>query len=379
MSGGSLLDPAPMTPGEYVSVEEQCRALLATDQTLFVFQGEAIVALEAAARGFGYRGTKALNIVSGPYGAVFGNWLSEGGAQVEDLVTPFDRAVPVERVEAAFDALGPFDLVSVVHAEAATGTVNDLPAIARLARSNGALVVVDAVASVGAEPLEIDGWGLDLVVLSAQKALAGPSGTTVVVASEAAWRRLGDHPAPPRGSVLSLLDWRDRWVATDRSSLPVIPAHLETRALGEAVSRVAGEGLDNVVLRHRAASAAVRAGAAPLGLEPWVSEACDAAAVATVLRAGEDQPRALVSASLALSRGASVPISVAPGPLAADALRVNHTGRMATLPVVALAVVSLAQGLRSLGKRPDLPGALMAAEGAWSDAYSAAMVPGTER
>ena len=369
---GPLLDIAPVTPGEYASIEDQCRGVIATEQSLFIFQGEAIVALEAAARGLGYRGTKAVNIVTGPYGAVFGEWLSEGGALVEDLVNPFDSAVDLGRVEAALDGLGPFDLVSVVHAEAATGTVNDVASIARLAHSRGAVVVVDAVASVGAEPVEIDNWALDLVVLSAQKALAGPSGATVVVVGEAAWERLSRHPGPLRGSVLSLLDWRDRWVATDRSSLPVIPAHLETRALGEAISRVAREGMEAVVLRHRAASAATRAGASALGLEPWAREPSEAAAVATLVRARGHQPSALVSASLESSPGTRVPISVAPGPLAAEALRVNHTGQRASLPVVALALVSLAGGLRTLGERPDLPGALLAAADAWSGTYSAA-------
>ena len=154
------------------------------------------------------------------------------------------------------------DVVSLVHAEAATGVVNDLAAIAQMAKSIGALVVVDAVASVGAEPLDMDAWGLDLVVLSAQKALAGPSGASIVVTSPGAWEALGRHPSPWRRSVLSLLDWRDSWVFTDRLTLPGIPNHLETKALGAAADRVAHKGLRAVVARHQAAAAAARAGLA---------------------------------------------------------------------------------------------------------------------
>ena len=234
MNEPCLLDVAPVGAAEYAAIEDLWVEVVGTEKTTMVVQGEATVFLEAAARGLGRPGGRALNLVSGPDGATFGAWLAESGPEVENLVVPFDRAVRPEQVEEALERSGPVDVVSVVHAEAATGVVNDLAAIARVARSHGALVVVDAVAAVGAEPLAIDAWDLDLVVLSAQKALAGPSGVSVVTVSPAAWAALAAHPSPWRGSVLSLLDWGDRWAGAGRASLPVIPSHLETRALGAA-------------------------------------------------------------------------------------------------------------------------------------------------
>src|ERR1700677_2874982 len=142
LSTSELLDVAPVGPGEYAGIEERCREVLGTLQTTLVLQGEATVLLEAAARGLGRRGGRALNLVSGPYGAIFGEWLAEAGSEVEDLVVPFDRAVQPEQVEDALERFGPFDVVSLVQAEAANGVVNDVAAIAKLARSQGALVVV---------------------------------------------------------------------------------------------------------------------------------------------------------------------------------------------------------------------------------------------
>ncbi|MGA3221730.1 MAG: aminotransferase class V-fold PLP-dependent enzyme [Acidimicrobiales bacterium] len=365
MNRPDLLDIAPVSAAEYAGIEDLCREVISTEQTTLVLQGEATVFLEAAARGLGRSGARALNLVSGPYGATFGAWLSEAGSEVEDLVVPFDRAVRPEQVEEALERGGGVDVVSVVHAEAATGVVNDLAAIARVARSQGALVVVDAVASVGAEPLAIDAWQVDLVVLSAQKALAGPSGVSVVTVSPGAWASLAARPSPWRGSVLSLLDWRDRWSGAGRSVLPVIPAHLETRALGAAMERVRAEGLDRVVARHRAASAATRAGLAPLGLEPWARQVAEAASVATLVRAPAEGARVLVSASLAAAEELAMPIGTAPGPLAADALRVNHTGKRATLTTVWSALAALARGLGSLGHEADLAAALAAATDTW--------------
>jgi aspartate aminotransferase-like enzyme len=98
-----LLDIPPVTAAEYASIEDRCRQILGTGRATFVFQGEAIVVLEAAARGLGRPGLTAVNLVHGPYGGFFGEWLSEGGAQVENLTVPFDQAVEPELVEAALD------------------------------------------------------------------------------------------------------------------------------------------------------------------------------------------------------------------------------------------------------------------------------------
>ena len=364
-----LLDAPPVTAGEYAGIEDLCRAVLGTESTTFVFQGEAIVALEAAARGLGRPGSAALNLVHGPYGGTFGTWLSEAGARVDNLTVPFDQAVKPELVEAALDRLGTVDVVSVVHAEAATGVKNDVAAIAKIAKSRGAMVVVDAVASVGAEPLEIDDWGLDLVVMGAQKALAGPAGVCLVVTSAGAWESLAGRPSPWRASVLSLLDWRDEWVATDRSRFPFVPGHLETRALGACMDRVAREGIDQVIARHQAAGATTRAALGPLGLKPWASPG-EEASVVTLVQAPPKGPLAVVTASQESATGPLSLIGVAPEPLAKKALRVNHTGVQARLPAVLSAVADLASGLRALGHDADLGAALAVAGETWSSSQA---------
>ncbi len=374
-----LLDQPPVTAAEYATIEDAYRQLLGTTADLVVVQGEAILALEATARGLGRPHRRCLNLVTGPYGGLFGEWLAAGGAEVRDLAVPFDRAVRPEQVEAALGEMGRVDVVSLVHAEAATGVVNDLPAIAALARRAEALVVVDAVASVGAEPLEVDRCGLDLVVLGAHKALAGPSGATGVVVGPRAWQALADADAPLRSSSLSLLDWRERWLGAGRVALPLIPNHLETRALGEAIARVAREGgLASVVTRHRAAAAAARAGLAPLGLSPWVAETGEAASVATLVQAPQGGSAALLAGVVPDPPGSVPALVAAPGSLAADALRIDHTGRRAALGEVLVALSALADGMRAMGERPDLGASLAAACTAW-EGSSAASAPGSSR
>jgi aspartate aminotransferase-like enzyme len=303
-----------------------------------------------------------LNIVTGPYGDGFGQWLSQQGVTVENLRVPFNQAVSVNDVERALSGDDRFDVVSIVHAEAATGVVNRLPEIAALARRAGALTVVDAVASVGAEPLEIEAWGLDVTVISAQKALGGPAGVTGVAISDEGWDAIAANPAAPRNSVLSLLDWREQWLESDRTVLPTIPNHLETRALDAALLRIADEGLAHVIARHAQARDACRRGVRALGLAPWVEDDGEAAAVATTVTVPEGfTPDELVVASLrAADGGLSPAIGVAPGPLATQAIRISHTGPRATTAEVLAVVAALGLGLESLGIAGDLGAATAA-------------------
>ena len=151
-----LLELGPVEAAEYAAIEDRFASLLGTRHDLIVLQGEAVLPLEATARGLARPGSRAINIVTSAYGANFGEWLRQGGATVVDITVPFDRAVSVEQVARELEGPGGADIVSLVHAEAASGVVNPLREIAALAHSAGALVVVDAVASIGAERLEID-------------------------------------------------------------------------------------------------------------------------------------------------------------------------------------------------------------------------------
>jgi aspartate aminotransferase-like enzyme len=346
----------------YAQIEERFAQLLNTPN-LFLLQGEAMIPLEAVARSIGRPESRALNIVTGPYGEGFGHWLNQQGVTVRNLAVPFIRAVSPREVNDALD--DHFDFVCVVHAEAATGVVNDLEAIAALARRSGALTIVDAVASVGAEPLEIEGWGLDITVVSAQKALAGPAGVTGVAISEAGWKAIVDNQTAPRDSVLSLLDWRERWLDTDRKALPSIPNHLETLALDESVSRVGAEGLSHVIARHAMARDASRRGLRALGLAPWVEADAEAAAVATTVAvpSGISVDELVRAARASATNDSSPIIGAAPGPLREEALRIGHTGARATIDDVLASVVALGRGLMALGRSCDVDAAIEAVQG----------------
>lgn len=331
-----LLDRPVVTAADLVAAEDGVAELLGADGDVVLVQAEAIVALEATAASLGRPGLTALNVTTGPYGALFGRWLAAAGADVTDLAVPFSRTVTGEDVRTALAARH-FDLVAVVHAEAATGGTNPMTEIAAMVAEHGALLVVDAVASIGAHRVDPVGWAADVVVIGPQKALAGPAGVSALAVSATAWDAMRGNASAPRESILSLLDLKDGWLDAGRCAVLGTPSSLETAALNQALARVGEEGLDAVIARHQAAAAATRAGLRALGLRPWIADDRAAAGVVTTLAV----PAGVDLLTAARRAGARL-LSAAPGSLATTTIRVKHTGRSAQLTAVLHEIQALA-------------------------------------
>ncbi|MFE9847761.1 pyridoxal-phosphate-dependent aminotransferase family protein [Streptomyces sp. NPDC005576] len=361
-----FLDLAPLTPAHFAAIEKRVAGLLATEQDVVIMQGEALLPLEGCIRGAARPGTTALNVVTGPYGQTFGNWLRDCGAEVVDLTVPFHTAVTAEQVAEALADHPETDFVSLVHAEAATGNTNPVAEIGEVVRAHGALFMLDAVASVGAEPLLPDVWGVDLCVIGAQKAMGGPAGVSAVSVSARAWERMAENPQAPRHSYLSLLDWKQRWIDGGRKALLHAPAQLEMLALEACVERIESEGLEALMARHSAAAAATRAGALALGggLTPYVHEAHDAAPVATTLRV-PDGVDASALVARALLAEPSLPLIAGGGALSREMVRVNHYGVDATRGAVLASLAALGSALAGTGRQVDLEAAREAVQETW--------------
>lgn len=343
-----LLDAPPFPASGYAEIADRLAALLKTSNDVLLVQGEAVIALEATATSLARQGLGALNIVTSPYGAWFGQWLRRGGADVVDLVAEAGKPITVAAVETALGQR-PVDVIAVVHAESASGILNPLPEIARLARVHGALLVVDAVASFGGHALDVDALGIDIAVVGPQKALGGASGVSALSVSARAWERI-EAPGGPVRSTLSLLDLRSGWLEQGRGALPGMPSPVEFHALSAALDRFEAEGIDAAVARHGRAGRATRAGLAALGLRPWVSdaEASDLTTAAVIPEGIERQPLLLAAAPLEAG------ITAAVGPGSERLLRLNHTGPRARFEPVLAGVLGLGGALRSLGFAADV-------------------------
>jgi aspartate aminotransferase-like enzyme len=351
-----LLDIPPFPAENYAVLADRLGALMGTKNDVLLIQAEAVLALEAVATSLTHPGLKALNIVTSPYGTWFGNWLAAGGADIVNLTTPPAKPVTLDAVKAQLDRHPDIDILSLVHAESASGILNPLEEIAALARQRGILTIVDAVASVGGHALDVDSLGIDIAVIGPQKALAGTAGLSAISVSAAAWMLL-QHDRAPRISMLSLLDQKEQWLDLGRHTLPGTPAPLEFFALQAALDRVEAEGIGQVQKRHEVAQQATRAGLLALGAQLWVPDALASALVTTaVLPTDMDRQTCLSRRNIA---GADMTAGVGPG--TERLVRLNHTGQRATEEAVLANLTAFSQALEVQGHQNDLQAALRSA------------------
>jgi aspartate aminotransferase-like enzyme len=361
-SWNPLLDAPAYPAAGYARLAGRLGALLDTRNDVLLVQGEAIVALEAAATSLARPGLAALNIVTSPYGSWFGAWLRRGGAEVVDLVAPPGRPIAAAAIAAAL-AERPAGLVALVHAESASGILNPLPEIAALAQSSGALLVVDAVASFGGHALSVDALGADIVVVGPQKSLGGAAGVSAVAVSPRAWGQIA-APGAVALSTLALADLRANWLDAGRGALPGMPSPIEFHTLEATLDRFEAEGLAAAIHRHHLAAAATRAALAALPLVPWVP-AAEASNLVTAAQLPAGIDRAALLAALA-PFGTGIAAGIGPG--TERLLRLNHTGPRASFAPVLANVVALGAALRQAGADSDTG----AAAAAVATAYGAA-------
>jgi pyridoxamine--pyruvate transaminase len=155
--------------------EHKVAEIFLTKNDVLLMQGEAVLGLEAAARGLVRPGTPVLNLVSGIFGKGMGYWLKDFGAELHELEVPYNDSVDPAEVERYLEEHPEIELVTVVHSETPSGTLHDLAAIGPMARAHGAMTLVDCVSSLGCIEFRTDDWQTTRVA-AAQKCLGGPPG-----------------------------------------------------------------------------------------------------------------------------------------------------------------------------------------------------------
>lgn len=353
---------APVYPAErYAALARRIGGILKTNNDVLLVQAEAVVALEAVATSFARPGLSVLNIVTSPYGNWFGQWLRRGGTQVVDIVAQPGLPIELDAITVALDTTPNISVLAVVHAESASGILNPVPEIIALAKARGIVTIVDAVASVGGHPLDVDALGIDIAVIGPQKALGGPAGVSALSVSRYAWE-LVLHDGAPRDSILSLADLK-AWVDAGRGVLPGTPAPLEFFALEAALDLVEAEGLGQIVARHERAASATRAGLAALGASLWVPAEQSSNLVTTVAVPEDADPASLIG--YASNLGVELTAGVGTG--SSHLLRLNHTGPRANFQIVLANVVAYGSALRRAGFPADIGTASEAIAKAYND------------
>ncbi|AET00255.1 putative transaminase [Medicago truncatula] len=220
--------------------------------------------------------------------------------------------------------------ICIVHNETTTGVTNDLTKVRKILDKyqHPALIIVDAVSSIGALDFRMDEWGVDVVVTSSQKALSLPTGMGIVCAGPKAI-----EATKSATSVRSFFDWNGYLKCYNLGTYwPYTPSIQLLYGLRAALDLVFEEGFENVILRHKRLAKATRLAVEAWGLknccqkEEWYSASVTAIVVPPNIDSGEIVSRAWKRYNLSLGGGLNK--------VAGKVFRIGHVGHLNELQLL---------------------------------------------
>ena len=296
---------------------DRLQQVFRTGNEVLVFTASGTGAFESAVANLLSPGERVLVVSHGEFGTRWQKLAAAYGCEVVALDYEWGqqpRAEDVSRVLAESGAR----VALLVHSETSTGVVSDIRSLVAACNDAGAISVVDAISSLGAVPLETDGWGIDVVVTGSQKALMTPPGLAFAAISKRAWAR-SEEATLPR----FYWDWASARKNQAKGSTPFTPATSIVVALNAALELILAEGLESVHARHVALGRACRAGAKAMGLELYSPDADGAAVLTGILTPpGIDA----VALRLALRDRYGITIAGGHGDVANRLFRIGHIG-----------------------------------------------------
>jgi aspartate aminotransferase-like enzyme len=299
---------------------ERLREVFRTEQDVLVFTSSGTGAMESAVANLCVQRDRVLVVSAGHFGERFGDIATTYGCSVERLQYAWGEVPSASDLASRLQELGGVKVVFLTHSETSTGVVCDLASLVAAAKEAGALVVVDAISSLGAVPLETDQWQIDVVCSGSQKALMTPPGLAFAAVSEDA-----DKVARSLARRSYYFDWIRTRRGQERSLAAFTPAVSLVAGLDVALGLLLEKGVEAAFEHHARLGRACREGAKAMGLELFSPDE-DRSAVVTAIKAPEDVDSAEVVAKLRERFG--ITIAGGQGELQGQIFRIGHIGYM---------------------------------------------------
>jgi alanine-glyoxylate transaminase/serine-glyoxylate transaminase/serine-pyruvate transaminase len=212
-------------------------------------------------------GDRVIIGVNGVFGSRLATIVERHGGIALPLEVPWGTTIPLEMLRDRLSRSAPVKAVVLVHAETSTGAWQPLKDVGPLCRDYDALLIVDAVTSLGGIPVEVDAWGIDACYSGTQKCLSCPPGLAPLTLSPRAVRSIQRRQVPCHSWYLDLSLIAEYWADRTRAYHHTAPISM-LYGLREALRLVQEEGLEARIARHRLNSDALLAGLQTLGLLP---------------------------------------------------------------------------------------------------------------
>jgi len=246
----------------YKAALADLKEVYGTRNDVLCFTSSGTGALDASVSNLFSRGDKAIVCSAGKFGERWVEIAQAYGLDATVLQAPYGDVVTPDRVESALRAEPGIKGVFVQASESSTGAEHDVQAMASLVRDTDAIFVVDAITGLGTMPLDVDGWGLDVVVGGSQKAFMIPPGLAFMSVSPKAWKHSETATLPHY-----YFDLKKEKKNGDGGESSWTPATSLVLALGEALRYIRQMGMADLVANAQVLARATREACTALGLE----------------------------------------------------------------------------------------------------------------
>jgi aspartate aminotransferase-like enzyme len=321
----------------YDQTEKKLQKLLATENKVTIHTGEGMLGLWGALKSCLKPGDRVLSIATGVFGYGIGDMAKSIGADVRLVSLPYDATI--SNWDVIEDAIKNFQpkMITVVHCETPSGTLNPLNELGRLkAKHNIPLIYADVVASVGGTPVLVDEWGIDLALGGSQKCLSAPPNMTFVSVSPVAWEIIEEVGYVGYDAIMPFRD------AQETFYFPYTPYWHGMAALEAACDLILTEGLEACFGRHNRVASFCREKLKELGLFMLPAQGAVPSPTVTAVKI----PSGISWEELdGRFRSKGLVVAGSYGPLAGKVFRMGHMGSQADMDLMTQALEAVQQSL----------------------------------
>lgn len=325
-------------------ITEQLQHFFQTSQPVLGFPASGSGAMEAAIVNSFSPGDTVLSVTCGAFGNRLAKIATLFGVNVIRHEVEWGRAADPDAVAQALAALPDVRGVLLTHNETSTGITNDIQALARVIREQhkDALILVDAVSSLGCIDLRMDEWDLDVVFTGSQKGWMVPPGLAMIGVGERAWAATEQAKLPR-----FYWDFRMTRKSLDKGQTPYTPPISIYYGLDVSLPMMRAEGREAIFARHAAGGKLVRERAQAMGLELFADPAF-ASNTVTAIRVPESVDGKALTKAMRETEG--VVIAGGQEHLEGKIIRIGHLGYFNNADLTAC-MDALERQLAALGHR----------------------------
>ncbi len=290
MAAADIHHRTPEFRALYERVLAQLKTFVGTKNDVLLLASSGTGAMEASVSNLTSPGDRTLVLTAGKFGERWESLAKAFGCQVDLVSAPYGEMFSLDAIR---QALRPDTRAVFVQAtESSTGARHDIQAIGKLLRDSGsaALLIVDGITGLGTTHLDVDGWGVDVIIGGSQKAVMIPPGLAYLSLSDRAWKAAETSKNPRY-----YFDLRKERKNAQKGESSYTPAVALIAALGAALDYIAAQGggdlavgRDALIENAETCAAMTRAAVRVLGLTLFAPTAPSAAATAILPPDGVD-------------------------------------------------------------------------------------------